>query len=60
MNLVIDSNTRLFSVVGAPYVAERHFDNCSDDVDAPGSRRPAYLATLPRPCTTGSWLQDDR
>jgi hypothetical protein len=60
MRLVIDSTTRFFSVVGAPYIAEHHYDNSSDDDEVPGSHRPAYLAVLPRPCTSTSWLQDDR
>jgi hypothetical protein len=59
MGMFEDNTTRFFSVVGAPYVAERHFDNGRDDIDLPASHRPAYLATLPRPCTSVFWLQDD-
>jgi hypothetical protein len=60
MRLIIDNSTRFFSVVGAPYIAERHSDACGEDLELLTPDRPAHLCSLPRPCTTGSWLQDDR
>jgi len=59
MRLIIDNSTRFFSVVGAPYIAERHSDTCGEDPELLIPNRPAHLAGLPRPCA-GSWLQDDR
>jgi hypothetical protein len=58
MRLIIDNTTRFFTVVGAPYIAERHADG-----DAPrrGSRCDSYeTAASSPPCATGSWLNDDR
>jgi uncharacterized protein YbbC (DUF1343 family) len=60
MRLTTENTARFFSVVGAPYVAESHLDNDYDDADLPGSHRFADLTRLPRPCTGGSWLQEDR
>lgn len=59
MNFVTENTTRFFSVVGAPYIGERHLDNSTDDAASLERPRPAYLAKLPRPCTVGSWLQED-
>lgn len=60
MRFATENTARLFSVVGAPYVAESHFDSDCDDAELPGSRRPADLTTLPRNCTGVSWLQEDQ
>lgn len=58
MRLDTDNTTRFFSVVGVPYIAERHFDNCNDDAEA--LYRPTHIPALPQPCVTGSWLQNER
>jgi hypothetical protein len=56
MHLAIENTTRLFSVVGAPYIAERHFDDRCDDERGTHSRRePEACARSP-----GSWLDDER
>ena len=60
MRITTENTPRLFSVVGAPYLAETHLDNDCADADPPGSHRSADLSTLPRPCTGGSWLQEDQ
>jgi hypothetical protein len=59
MQILVDDTTRFFSVVGAPHIDERHIDDCIDDSDESLRPRAVYLANLPRPCTVGSWLQDD-
>jgi hypothetical protein len=55
MHLAIENTTRLFSVVGAPYIAESHSEERCDE-------RPAHLRREPEACATsaGSWLLDDR
>ena len=60
MRFVTENTARLFSVVGAPYVAETHFDSDCSDAELPGSRRLADLSTQPRHCTSVSWLQEDQ
>ena len=57
MRLIIDKTTQFFTVVGAPYIAERHAHG-----DAPRrSHRSSYeIATQFPSCSTGSWLNDDR
>jgi uncharacterized protein YbbC (DUF1343 family) len=60
MRFTTEITARFFSVVGAPYVAESHFDSDCNDAELPGSHRSADLAALPRPCTSVSWLQEDR
>ncbi len=55
MHLTIENTTRLFSVVGAPYIAESHSDECCDERGAHSRREPEACAS-----SAGSWLQDDR
>jgi hypothetical protein len=55
MHFAIENTTRLFSVVGAPYVAESHSDECCDERGAHSRREPEACAS-----SAGSWLQDDR
>ena len=58
MRLDIDNTARFFTVVGAPYIAERHADG---DIPQRGPQRPSYeCATQSPPRATGSWLNDDR
>ena len=57
MRQIIDNTTRFFSVVGAPYIAERHADG---DAARTAHRGSYETATLSAPCSTGSWLNDDR
>lgn len=59
MRIIFEDTTRFFSVVGAPHIDERHIDDCVDDPDELLRPRAVCLAKLPRPCTVGSWLQDD-
>jgi hypothetical protein len=54
MHLAIENTTRLFSVVGAPFIAESHSDECCDERDT-HSRREAEACTP----SVGSWLQND-
>ena len=55
MHLSIENTTRLFSVVGAPYIAESHSDDHCDE-------RPAHARRGQETCTSqaGSWLDDGR
>ena len=55
MHLPIENTTRLFSVVGAPYIAESHSDDRSDE-------RHAHARREHEACTSqaGSWLDDGR
>ena len=55
MHLSIENTTRLFSVVGAPYIAERHAEDRCDERSAHGRREH-------EPCTpqAGSWLDQGR
>jgi hypothetical protein len=55
MHFAIENTTRLFSVVGAPYIAESHADECCDERGAHSRREPEARAP-----SAGSWLQDDR
>jgi len=56
MRQIIDNTTRFFTVVGAPYIVERHADGDA----ARTAHRGAYeIATSPTP-SAGSWLNDDR
>jgi len=57
MRQIIDNTTRFFTVVGAPYIAERHADGDAAQVVP---RYSNEIATLLAPCSTGSWLNDDR
>ena len=61
MRLVIDNTTRFFSVVGAPYIPESHFDDrCEGPAMHPrrdGDPEPAFA---PSAAATGWWLQDCR
>jgi hypothetical protein len=57
MRLVIDNTTRFFTVVGAPYLAERHTDSHTERRD---SGDLAEVATLPASASPGWWLRDDR
>ena len=58
MRQIIDNTSRFFTVVGAPYIAEHHADSDSFRHGAP--RNSVEAATLFAPCSTGSWLNDDR
>jgi hypothetical protein len=53
MHLAIENTTRLFSVVGAPYIAESHSEDRCDE-------RRAHSRREPEACTpqAGSWLHD--
>ncbi|HEY5965383.1 MAG TPA: hypothetical protein VIU42_15310 [Xanthobacteraceae bacterium] len=55
MQLSIENATRLFSVVGAPYIAESHSDDRCDE-------RRAHARREHETCTSqaGSWLDDGR
>ena len=58
MRQIIDNTARFFSVVGVPYIAERRADG---DACGRGAHRNSYeAAALFPPCSTGSWLNDDR
>ena len=56
MSLGIDSSIRLFSVVGAAYVPEHHFDNHDDSKCC--ARSSAVGASRFASVNTGGWLQD--
>jgi hypothetical protein len=55
MHLAIENTTWFFAVVGAPYIAESHSDECCDERGT-HSRRELEACTP----SAGSWLQDDR
>jgi hypothetical protein len=57
MRQIIEDTTRLFAVVGAPYIAERHADG---DAARTAHRGSYEIANPSAPCSTGSWLNDDR
>jgi hypothetical protein len=57
MRLVIDNTTRFFTVVGAPYLAERHADSDTGHGDS-GDLREVVVA--PPSASPGWWLRDDR
>ena len=59
MQLAVDNTTRFFAVVGAPYVPERHRDDCCDeaprhfaaaDFDQAGPQATGAMAWWPRNC----------
>jgi hypothetical protein len=60
MSLNSDNTTRFFTVVGAAYVPERHFDSGDDRNEYHGARGPRFGGTHLQTGDTGSWLQDDR
>jgi hypothetical protein len=61
MSLIIDNSTRFFSVVGAAYIPERHFDSHKDGDERRHSQELELRSTiLPPTGSTGWWLHDDR
>jgi hypothetical protein len=59
MRLVIDDSTRFFTVVGAPYIPERHFD-VGSDLDPSSLLHTVNRSTIPSQTgSTGWWLCDD-
>jgi len=56
MRQIIDNTARFFTVVGAPYIAERHADG---DAARP-AHRGAYEIATSSASSAGSWLNDDR
>lgn len=61
MRLGIDNTTRLFAVVGAPYIPERHFESGHGEGLRRASQHTAYdIATLPSSGSTNWLLHDDR
>jgi hypothetical protein len=59
MRLVIDNSTRFFTVVGAPYIPERHYD-LGSDLEPCGLPHTINHTTIPaQASSTGWWLRDD-
>lgn len=59
MFLNIDNATRYFTVVGASYVAEHHFESDGGEVEGRASRQYGFAVTAVPRINSGSWLQDD-
>jgi hypothetical protein len=60
MRIVIDNTTRFFSVVGAPYIPESHFDDRCDERSHARPDDDADPALAPATAAAGWWLQDCR
>jgi hypothetical protein len=60
MSLIGDNTTRFFTVVGAAYVPERHFESGDDRNEYRSGRGPRLGGARSQTGSTGSWLQDDR
>lgn len=58
MHFAIENTTRLFSVVGAPYIAESHSDECCDERATRSRREPEARASFASPASW--WLHDGR
>lgn len=59
MRLIHDDLTRLFSVVGGPFVAESHAETGGSGESEALCRSARDAAKLTAPCLTGWWLRDD-
>ena len=55
MRLVIDNTTRFFTVVGAPYLPERHADTDVDGLVPPRTAQGVYARKR-----RAWWLSNDR
>jgi hypothetical protein len=60
MRLVIDNTTRFFSVVGAPYTPESHFDDRCEGRGAHARRDDDPELAFAPSAATGWWPQDCR
>lgn len=60
MGLVINNTTRFFTVVGAPYIAERHYDVGCDLEPRGFPHTIPYATAASQNGSTGCWLQDAR
>ena len=59
MRFVIDNSTRFFTVVGAPYIPERHYD-VGSDFELCALPHTVNHTTIPfQTSSTGWWLRDD-
>jgi hypothetical protein len=59
MRLLIDNTTRFFTVVGAPYIAERHYDVGSDLEPRGFPHTVHHTSAASQNGSTGWWLQDE-
>jgi hypothetical protein len=59
MQLIADNTTRFFTVVGAPYIPERHSDVGGDLEPSGFPHTVQHLTPMKRQTGSTGWLQDD-